>query len=80
MSQNIEDINPTEWKNKLLTFQELCPSPTREETALLNETTRESEGIQFAHNRILELHERLELYHRMLDKMIEEKTGNLLLS
>ena len=81
MSQNLEDINPTEWKTKLLEFQELCPPPTRDEIALLNEmvaspeSVKGKEGFQFALNRILELHERFELYHRMLDEMIEEKQG-----
>ena len=56
-------------------------SPTRDEIALLNdmvaspESIKGREGFQFALNRILELHERFELYHRMLDEMIEEKQG-----
>ena len=77
MSQNIEDINPTDWNNKLLNFEELYPSPTTEEIALLNETTSERESIQFVLNRICELNECLELYHRMLDEMVEKKQEKL---
>ena len=81
MSTSMEDVNAAEWKEKFVEFQDLCPPPTREEIALLNEMVaspdaiKGKEGFQFALNRILEVHQRFELYHRMLDEMIEEKKG-----
>ena len=79
LAVDLNDIDPIHTKTQLNQFQQLYPPPTKDDIQMLSDavSSMEShwgrEGFQFALNRIVELHDRFELYHKLLDEMIEQK-------
>ena len=78
MSMDSDDIVPQDIKRELNEFHKIYPPPSKEEILLMSEAVSSMEGhwgkdgFQFALNRILEIHDRFELYHKMLDEMSNE--------
>ena len=76
-----EDIDPRKVQIELQHFQSEFPPPKKDDIQFLNDAVATVEGhwgrehFQFALNRILELHDRFEFYHKMLEEMVEEKHG-----
>lgn len=78
---DIESIDPRKVMIELQLFQNEFPPPKADEIQLLSDSVAAMEdhwgreSFQFALNRILELHDRFELYHKILEEMVEEKYG-----
>ncbi len=83
LGREVDDMNPGYVKAQLDEFQSQFPSPSKEEIKMLTHavSSMEShwgkESFQFALNRIIELHDRFELYHKVLDGMIADKNQEL---
>ena len=77
------DIDPECMKAQLDEFQSHYPPPKKEEIKLLTDTVASmenrwgKEGFEFALNRIVELHDRFELYYKLLDEMIGKQNKQI---
>ncbi len=80
LSREIDDLDARYIKDQLNQFQQQVPAPSKEEIKMLSNAVTSMEiqwgkgSFQFALNRIVELHDRFELYHKVLDEMIEGRT------
>ena len=80
LAREVDDMDPESVKTQLNEFQSLVPAPTKEEIKMLTgavssmESHWGKESFQFALNRIIELCDRFELYHKVLDGMIVDKS------
>ena len=80
LSREIDDLDARHIKDQLNQFQQQIPAPSKEEIKMLSDAVTSMEihwgkgSFQFALNRIVELHDRFELYHKLLDEMMEGPT------
>ena len=83
LSMDPNDIDPECMKAQLDEFQSHFPPPKKEEIKLLTDTVASmenrwgKEGFEFALNRIVELHDRFELYYKLLDEMIGKRNKQI---